>query len=73
MNGLREWARVAADSDPFAVNTVMDYWKLAMGAAPLPEQNTEFVKLWRDLKGVQNYSVDKMLHALVKTEAYGAP
>ena len=73
VSSLKEWARVAADSDPFAVNTVMDYWKLTMGEPPRPEQNEEFVKLWRDLKGAQNYSIEKMLHALVKTEAYGAP
>jgi hypothetical protein len=73
VSDLVQWARVAADSDPFAVNTVNDYWKLAMGAPPTPEQNMEFVKLWRDFKGPMNYGVDRMLHALVKTEAYGAP
>ena len=73
VSDLKQWARVAADSDPFAVNTVMDYWKLTMGEAPRPEQNAEFVKLWQNLKSAHNYSIDKMLHALVKTEAYGAP
>lgn len=73
VTSLQEWGRVAADSDAFAVNTVMDYWKLTMGEAPLPEQNDQFVKLWRDLKTVHGYSIKKMLHALVKTEAYGAP
>ncbi|MBL8949234.1 MAG: hypothetical protein JNK82_00560 [Myxococcaceae bacterium] len=73
VSDLVQWARVAADSDPFAINTVMDYWKLTMGGPPTPEQNAEFVKLWRDFKGPLNYGVDNMLHALVKTEAYGAP
>jgi len=73
VSDLIQWARVAADSDPFAINTVMDYWKLAMGRAPLPEENAQFVTLWKDFKGPMNYGVERMLHALVKTEAYGAP
>ncbi len=73
VSDLLQWARVAADSDPFAVNTVMDYWKVAMGAPPTPEQNAQFVTLWRDFKGPMNYGVERMLHALIKTEAYGAP
>lgn len=73
VNGLREWARVAADSDAFAVSSVLDYWKLTMGGPPAPEQNAELVKLWQDFKGPMNYGVERMLHALVKTEAYGAP
>ncbi|MBK7863567.1 MAG: hypothetical protein IPJ65_34175 [Archangiaceae bacterium] len=73
VSDLKQWARVAADSDPFAVNSVMDYWKLAMGAPPTAEQNAEFVTLWQGFKGPMNYGVERMLHALVKTEAYGAP
>ncbi len=73
VNDLKQWAQVAANSDAFAVATVMDYWKLLMGGPPTAEQNAEFVTLWKDLKTTQNYSVKKMLHALVRTEAYGAP
>ena len=73
VNDLKSWAQVAANSDAFAVATVSDYWKLLMGGPPTAEQNAEFVTLWRNLKGAQSYSVKKMLHALVRTEAYGAP
>jgi hypothetical protein len=64
---------VAANSDPFAVATVMDYWKLTMGNPPTPEQSGQFTTLWKALKTTHNYRVEKMLHDLIKTEAYGAP
>ncbi len=73
VNTLKEWAGVAANSDAFVVATVNDYWKLLMGQPPLPEQNAEFVKLWTGLKTTHNYRVAKMLHELIRTEAYGAP
>lgn len=73
VSSVKEWASVAANSDAFAVATVMDFWKLLMGQAPLPEQNAEFQKLWKDLKTTHNYRVTKMLHDLIRTEAYGAP
>ncbi|MCK6549458.1 hypothetical protein L6R52_26700 [Myxococcota bacterium] len=70
---LGEWARVAANSDQFARATVMDYWKLLLGAAPRASEEAEFNKLWTDLRTVHGYSVERMLHALIKTEAYGVP
>jgi hypothetical protein len=73
VNNLVEWAQTAANSDQFARATVLDYWKLLMGDPPTAEQNDEFVQLWQRFKAVNGYSVDKMLHELVKTEAYGAP
>ncbi len=73
VTNLKEWGTVAANSDAFAVATVNDYWKLLMGQPPLPEQNAEFVNLWKRLKTAHNYRVTKMLHELIRTEAYGAP
>ncbi|MBS1152572.1 MAG: hypothetical protein H6Q89_4270 [Myxococcaceae bacterium] len=70
---VKEWGTVAANSDAFLVATVNDYWKLLMGQPPLPEQNAEFVNLWQRLKTAHNYRVTKMLHELIRTEAYGAP
>jgi hypothetical protein len=70
---LKEWGRTGADSDAFLVATVNDYWKLLMGGAPTAEQNAEFTQLWQRLRSPNNYSVKKMLHELIKTEAYGAP
>ena len=73
VNNLVEWANTAANSDQFARATVLDYWKLLMGGLPTSDENAEFTQLWQRFKTVNNYSVDKMLHELVKTEAYGAP
>ncbi|MEL7372644.1 MAG: hypothetical protein AAFN74_27205, partial [Myxococcota bacterium] len=64
---LTAWARVAADSDAFAVATVADLWKLLMGGAPSSEQQLEFQRLWQNLKTVHGYRVERMLHELVQT------
>ena len=73
VNNLREWARVGADSDAFAISTTTDYWKLLVGHAPRPDENAEFVATWQRFKGANQYRVQKLLHDIVKTEAYGAP
>lgn len=73
VNTLQEWGRVAADSDAFAISSTTDYWKLLVGHAPTPEENTEFVATWRRFKGEHQYRVQKLLHDIVKTEAYGVP
>ncbi|MFT3842181.1 MAG: hypothetical protein QM723_34640 [Myxococcaceae bacterium] len=73
VNNLLEWAQTASNSDQFARATVLDYWKLLLGGPPTSDQQAEFNQLWQDFKAADNYSVDKMLHALIKTEAYGAP
>ncbi|MBZ4418624.1 hypothetical protein [Myxococcus sp. RHSTA-1-4] len=70
---LMEWARVGADSDAFAISAVTDYWKLLVGHAPTAEENDEFVATWRRFKDTHGYSVQRMLHDLIRTEAYGAP
>jgi hypothetical protein len=73
VNTLMEWAQVAANSDAFAISTVTDYWKLLVGHAPLPEEHEEFVRTWQDFRGRHAWRVQKMLHDLIRTEAYGAP
>jgi hypothetical protein len=70
---LREWATVGANSDAFAVSTTKDYWKLLIGHEPQPEENAEFVATWQRFKTTHQYRVQKLLHDIVKTEAYGAP
>jgi len=72
---LLEWGSVAANSDEFARNVVRDYWKLLIGREPQGAGLKEFDALWRGLKdpALYNYRVEKMLHALILTEAYGAP
>lgn len=70
---LLQWAQVAADSDAFAKALVMDYWMLLMGEAPRPTEQAEYDGLWRAFKNEHNYSVERMLHDLIETEAYGVP
>ncbi len=71
---LVEWADVAANSDPFARATVLDYWKMLFGHKPIqPTALRDYENLWRNFKTTYNYRVEKMLEALIQTEAYGAP
>ena len=70
---LLEWAQVGANSDAFAISAVTDYWKLLVGHPPTPEEHDEFAALWQRFKGTHRYSVQRMLHDLIRTEAYGAP
>jgi hypothetical protein len=72
---LMEWSQVAANSDAFAQKVVWDYWKLMVGREPGPADQTEFTLMWKGLKAQDkfNYRTERMLHALVLTEAYGRP
>ncbi len=73
VNTLVEWARVAADSDEFATAVVEDYWTLLIGPDPSGREREEMTALWQSLGPTHNYHVESMLHALVRTEAYGVP
>ncbi|WP_395856993.1 hypothetical protein [Cystobacter fuscus] len=73
VNNVAEWAQVGANSDAFAIAAVTDYWKLLVGHPPTPEENAEFVSTWKRFKGTHQYRVQRMLHDLIRTEAYGAP
>jgi hypothetical protein len=68
---LNEWTQIAANHDQFAKAAVSDYWRLLIGTDS--ESDAEFDNLWKDLKGKHAYSIEKMLHDLIMTEAYGAP
>ena len=70
---LVEWGQVAANSEAFARATVLDYWKLLMGGVPRPDESAEFDELWRAFMNEHGYGVDRMLHHLITTEAYGVP
>jgi hypothetical protein len=74
---LLEWGQVAANSDPFAKKVVLDYWTVLVGRPPeaQPDDNAEYTQLWRGLKdkAVYDYRVEKMLHGLIFTNAYGRP
>jgi hypothetical protein len=70
---LNEWAQVAANSDAFAQATVLDYWRYLMDEAPRPTEMTEFEQLWKSFETDHQYGVERMLHDLIMTEAYGVP
>ena len=72
---LVEWGRVAANSDDFAKKVTTDYWKVLVGREPSDRDQAEYTAMWRGLKSPTgyNYRVEKMLHALVLTNAYGQP
>ncbi len=70
---LVAWGKVAANSDAFARKLVLDYWQLLIGEPPRPSEMGEFNQLWQDFKTTHKYSVEAMLKALVRTEAYGVP
>ena len=69
---LVEWGQIAANSDDFAIAAVSDYWRLFVGRDPLTTEQEEFEMLWRALKDDHGYSIERMLHDLIDTEAYGA-
>ncbi|MEM7679186.1 MAG: hypothetical protein AAF449_24675, partial [Myxococcota bacterium] len=73
VSNLLEWAEVAANSDAFARALTLDYWRHLMGESPRPTELNEFETLWRDLMMTHNYGVERMLHDLIDTEAYGVP
>ncbi len=73
VESLVEWADLAANSDEFAKATVLEYWRLLMGASPTQAETSEFDALWQGLKGEHQYRVENMLKALIRTEAYGVP
>lgn len=73
VDNLVQWAQVAANSDAFAKATVTDYWSLLMGHEPTAEEQEEFTATWHALRDRFDYRVERMLHALIETEAYGVP
>lgn len=70
---LTEWAEVASASDAFARKVVLDYWRILVGGDPETTQSAVFDELVARFRGVHAYSVDKMIHDILDTEAYGVP
>jgi hypothetical protein len=71
---LLDWAKQASESDAFLIATVNDYYKALIGSELNAADKTaasEHAILVAELK--QSHSVEKMLHRLIDTEAYGAP
>jgi hypothetical protein len=70
---LVEWAEIAANSPDFRRAVVLDYWRMLLGEVPRPNEQAEFSNLTEEFGSVHDYNVPSMLHALIDTEAYGAP
>ncbi len=70
---LVQWARKAANSEAFAMNLVLDYWLRLVGHPPSGDELVVYERLWRDFMTIYDYRVERMLEALVRTEAYGVP
>jgi hypothetical protein len=68
---LVEWAEVAANSEQFRRATVLDYWELLLDEPPRVDEQLELGDLVDHLG--QHWNVERMLHELVDTEAFGAP
>ncbi len=68
-----EWANVASESDEFAKKLVLDYWRTIFADDPRAQDAAEFARLWTRLRNEHGYSINKMLHDLIDTEAYGVP
>jgi len=71
---LVDWASKAANSDPFAKATTMDYWQILVNFEPTGGMEIdEFNELWQTFRGTDNYSVEAMLFKLIRTRSYGEP
>jgi hypothetical protein len=66
------WAFLAANSDEFARNLADIFFRQGVGRGPLPHEQDEFDVLWIALPA-DGYSVNRMLHRLIDTDAMGVP
>jgi hypothetical protein len=68
-----EWASVAAASPAFARKVAFDYWYVVFGEEPRAADVPEVTRLATALAEQDGYHVERMLHRMIDTEAYGAP
>jgi hypothetical protein len=74
VNTLREWGEVAANSDAFMHNMSRVLFEHAIGRPPGPQDKAEFDALWPSWSSAEvAYSANRFLHALIDTNAFGAP
>ncbi|MDX2014625.1 MAG: hypothetical protein SFW67_30785 [Myxococcaceae bacterium] len=71
-SALVELGKRMSDSEPFARTLVEMVWVHAVGAPPGAAEQAEFEALWKGLPAM-GFSLDRVLHALVDTNALGAP
>ena len=69
-NDLLEWAAIARNSDAFKKNIAKDIFHFALSRDPFPNESAEFKALWEGLPE-DGYSVNKLIHKFVDTNAFG--
>jgi hypothetical protein len=67
---LLEWAEIARNSEAFRRNIARMMFEQALSRGPLPHEKDEFDALWQGLPA-EGYSVNKMLHRMIDTKAFG--
>lgn len=74
VDSLREWGAVAASSDAFMHNMARVLFEYALGRAPGPQDKEDFDALWPSWPSLEvAYSANRFIHALVDSDAFGAP
>ncbi len=69
---LLAWARRAADSDAFKRHLATTFFVYSIGREPVGPDFREIDPIWRALPA-DGHSVNRLLHRLVDTLAFGAP
>ena len=72
VSDLREWAKVASESDEFKRNLGEMFFVHALGRRPQGAELPEFNQLWRSLPQ-DGYAANRLLHRLIDTHSFGAP
>lgn len=72
IDSLVELAGVMAQSREFQRNLGHIFFVYALGHEPLPDEIDEFDAIWTALPG-DGFSINRMLHRLVDTDAFGVP
>ncbi len=67
------WAELAANSDAFKRTLTLLMFRHAVDRAPAPDELAEFTALWTAWGEADGWSVNQLIHALVDTDAFGAP
>ncbi|MBR56661.1 MAG: hypothetical protein CMH54_01240 [Myxococcales bacterium] len=72
VDDLVEWAHVASESDEFKRNLADMFFQYVLDRGPDPQEQESFTEIWKALPE-DDYSVNRMLHRLIDTDAFGAP
>jgi hypothetical protein len=72
VNSLVEWAKVASESDAFKRNMVDMFFRHALGRAPGPDDQKDFIAMIRAVAD-DGYSANRLIHRFVDTDTFGSP